>query len=183
MTLPAGGRHHSQPRGDFFTPGRGVAAPAKVAPASAATPRPGVTPHPGVVSTPARCAETNFPAGINLGQWCPPSQRSQCTLLAESLVKIPVVTAMPPPPPAADVICEQPLRRSDCETSVKNTSHSWQSPICLPAKMSQSAFKNFHRDLGPVPQTYLILYIIINTRSARTSWNIFVLRNNIELQI
>ena len=94
LTLPAGGRHHSQPRGDIFTPGRGVAAPAKVAPASAATPRPGVTPHPGVVSTPARCAETNFPAGINLGQWRPPSQRPQCTLLAETLVTIPVVTAM-----------------------------------------------------------------------------------------
>ena len=71
-----------------------MAAPAKVAPASAATPRPGVTPHPGVVSTPARCAETNFPAGINLGQWRPPSQRPQCTLLAETLVTIPVVTAM-----------------------------------------------------------------------------------------
>ena len=31
---------------------------------------------------------------INLGQWRPPSQRPQCTLLAETLVTIPVVTAM-----------------------------------------------------------------------------------------
>ena len=44
--------------------------------------------------TPARCAETNFPAGINLGQWPYPHSRHQCTLLIETLVIIPVVTAM-----------------------------------------------------------------------------------------
>ena len=31
---------------------------------------------------------------INLGQWCPPHSAPQCTLLAETLVIIPVVTAM-----------------------------------------------------------------------------------------
>ena len=47
----------------------------------------GVTPHSGVVCTPARCAETNFPAGINLGQRpTPHSQPPICTLVAEALV-------------------------------------------------------------------------------------------------
>ena len=55
-----------------ITPGWCVAAPAKGPPAPAATHHSGVTHHPGVVGTPARCAETNFPAGINLGQWCSP---------------------------------------------------------------------------------------------------------------
>ena len=54
----------------------------------------GVTHHPGVVCTPARCAETNFPAGINLGRWPSPHSHHQCTLVAKALVIIPVVTAM-----------------------------------------------------------------------------------------
>ena len=58
------------------------------------TDRVGVTDHPGVVFTPARSAETNYPAGINLGQWPSPHSHHQCTLVAEALVIIPVVPAM-----------------------------------------------------------------------------------------
>ena len=58
------------------------------------THRVGVNHYPGVVGTPARWAETNYPAGINLGQWPSPHSRCECTLMAETLVIIPVVTAM-----------------------------------------------------------------------------------------
>ena len=47
-----------------------------------------------VVSTPAWWAETKIPAGINLGRWPSPHSCHQCTLVAEALVIIPVVTAM-----------------------------------------------------------------------------------------
>ena len=48
------------------------------------THRVGVTHHPWVVFTPARCAETNYPAGINLGQWPSPHSHHQCSLVAEA---------------------------------------------------------------------------------------------------
>ena len=58
--------------------------------AATLTHRVGVTHHPWVVGTPARWAETNYPAGINLGQWPTPHSHRQCTLVAEALVILPV---------------------------------------------------------------------------------------------
>ena len=52
--------------------------------AATLTHRVGVTHHPGVVGTPARWAETNYPAGINLGQWPSPHSHHQCSLVAEA---------------------------------------------------------------------------------------------------
>ena len=52
------------------------------------------THRPGVAGSPAWWGEINFLVGINLGQWFSPHSRHQCTLMADSLVTIPVVTAM-----------------------------------------------------------------------------------------
>ena len=61
------------------------------------------------------------------------------------------------------------LKRSDCERSVKNTSHSWQSPICL-QKIVKVHFWSFLKPLSGyracvVPQTYLIHYKIVDQRA------------------
>ena len=49
--------------------------------AAAAAHRAGRTHPPGRVCLCARCAETNFPAGINIGQWRLPPSHQQFTMV------------------------------------------------------------------------------------------------------
>ena len=57
-------------------------------------PPPRGDPPPRGGGYPCTVCKDQFPAGINLGQWPSPHSRHQCTLKPETLVIIPMVTAM-----------------------------------------------------------------------------------------